>query len=240
MLKQGKMKRLFCRFKVGSLGAAVFLFMSATPAAEHENLLENGSFDYGDKTPENWGPANGLTSFYVNESGRGRIVKMDSRISRMQALDWMKQFKANPDATPPEPVIAKNELDSIASNEGVWLDSGFIKVKPGQNYKLSVDFKGTAAPIVWIKGFMFHPVRKDYTDAYQTRLVPDSPDKEKWKTFSIGFNPTGKTPKVEKIKVRIYAYWPPGIYYFDNVRVEEITPEEMAELLKMRTETPLR
>ncbi len=232
------MKRQFCKFNIGLHCAAVFLFMSAALAAEHENLLENGSFDYGEKTPDSWEPANGLTSFYINEPGRGRIVKMDSRISRMQALDWMKQFKANPDAAPPQPVIPKNELDSIASNEGVWLDSGFIKVNPGQNYKLSVDFKGTASPIVWIKGFMLHPVRKDYADAYQTRLVPDNPDKEKWKTFSIGFNPTAKSPKVEKIKVRIYAFWPPGIYYFDNVRVEEITTEEMAALLKKRTEAP--
>ena len=215
----------------------LFLTLSAV-AAEHENLLENGSFDKGGKTPDNWESANGLTSFYVKEEGRGRIVKMDSRISRKEALDWMKQFKSDPNATPPEPVIPKNDFDSIASNEGAWLDSGFINVKPGQNYRLSVDFKGPASPFVWIKGFMFHPVRKDYVDAYQTRLVPENPDKEKWKTFSIGFNPTGRTPKVEKMKVRIYAYWPPGIYYFDNVRVEEITPEEMADLLKKRALTP--
>ena len=218
------------------LGLSIPSLILSAVAAEHENLLENGSFDKGKKTPDNWEPANGLTSFYINEEGRGRIVKMDSRISRKQALDWMKQVKANPNETPPEPVISKNDLDSIASNEGVWLDSGFINVKPGQNYRLSVDFKGPASPIIWIKGFMFHPVRKDYADAYQTRLVPENPDKEKWKTFSVGFNPTERTPKVEKIKVRIYAFWPPGIYYFDNVRVEEITPEEMAELLKKRAD----
>jgi hypothetical protein len=131
-------------------------------------------------------------------------------------------------------VFPKGQYAVIGASEGVSLDSDLINIKPGQNYKLTVDYKGEGKPIVWIKGFMYHPVRKDYVDAYQTRLVPEKPDKEKWKTFSIGFNPTAKSPKVEKIKVRLYAYWPAGIYYFDNIRVEEITPEEMAELLKKR------
>ncbi len=216
----------------------VFSSLYISLAAEHGNLIENGSFDKGEKTPDGWEKANALTSFYVNEEGRGRIVKMDSRVDRKQALDWMKKFKENPDAVPPKPEYPKNELDAIAGNEGVWLDSALIDVKPGQNYKLSVDYKGQGSPIVWIKGFLFHPVRKDYADAYQTRLVPDNPDKDNWKTYSIGFNPTERSPKVEKMKVRIYGYWPPGIYYFDNVRVEEISPEEMAELVKKRSLVP--
>ncbi|HBC88026.1 MAG TPA: hypothetical protein DCZ94_13830 [Lentisphaeria bacterium] len=232
------MKNSFYIFNNTLLFAALFLLMSAAFAAEHENLIVNGSFDKGEKTPDNWEAANGLTSFYINEEGRGRIVKMDSRVDRMQSLAWMKKFKEDPTAAPPEPVYSKDKYACIGGNEGVWVDSGLIDVKPGQNYKLTVDYKGPSSPIVWIKGFLFHPVRKDYADAYQTRLVPDNPDKEKWKTYSIGFNPTDRTPKVEKMKVRIYAYWPAGIYYFDNVKVEEITPEEMVELQKKREEVP--
>ncbi|MFZ2653366.1 MAG: hypothetical protein WAX69_00480 [Victivallales bacterium] len=232
------MKRPFYKFNIGSHCVAFFLFMFSAFSAEHENLLNNGSFDRGEKTPDSWEPANGLTSFYVKEEGRGRIVKMDSRVDRMLALGWMKKFKEDPTATPPEPAYSKDQYACIGGNEGVWLDSELMNVKPGQDYKLTVDFKGPSSPIVWIKGFLFHPVRKDYADAYQTRLVPDNPDKDNWKTFSIGFNPTARSPKVEKMKVRIYAYWPAGVYYFDNVKVEEITPEEMAELLKKRAEVP--
>ncbi|WP_302453860.1 hypothetical protein [Victivallis vadensis] len=39
------------------------------------------------------------------------------------------------------------------------------------------------------------------------------------------------------MKVRIYAYWPAGVYWFDNVRLEEITPAEAAELRRKRAET---
>jgi hypothetical protein len=73
-------------------------------------------------------------------------------------------------------------------------------------------------------------------DGYQTRLEPNAPSKTEWRTFSIGFNPTAKSSKIAKIKVRLYAYWPNGLYYFDNVRVEEITPDEMARLVAKRSE----
>ncbi len=224
--------------KLAAFCTSAMLLVFLAVAAEHVNLLANGTFDKGEKTPDSWERANGLTSFYVNEEGRGRIVKMDSKVDRMQALAWMKKFKENPDAVPPKPEYPKNDLESIGSQEGVMLDSELIDAKPGQNYRLSVDFKGPSSPIVWIKGFMMHQIRKELADAYQTRLVPDNPEKDSWKTYSIGFNPTARTPNVVKFKVRIYAYWPAGTYYFDNVKVEEISQEEMDELLKKRAQVP--
>ena len=97
-------------------------------------------------------------------------------------------------------------------------------------------FKGDGKPFVWIKGFLMHPTRNVLVDGYQTRLEPKSHSKTEWRTFSIGFNPTAKSPKIQKMKVRLFAYWPNGTYYFDNVRVEEITPEEMSKLVEKRSE----
>ncbi|MFA7231562.1 MAG: hypothetical protein WC071_09860 [Victivallaceae bacterium] len=201
-----------------------------------ENLLPNGNFDAGKDNAENWETPDGLTSFWVDEPGRGRVLKMDSRVDRIQAKNWWEQRKKSPESKQPQPEYPKKELATIASNEGVMLDSDFIPVKKGQNYKLTVDYKGKFQPIIWIKGFMFHPLRKYYTDSYQTRLVPEGGSEKEWKTFSIGFNPTARMPRTEKMKVRFYAYWPPGVYYFDNIRVEEISPEEMAALVEKRSE----
>ena len=116
------------------------------------------------------------------------------------------------------------------------LDSELMDCKPGQDYKLTVDFRGDGKPFVWIKGFLEHPTRKVLVDGYQTRLEPLRPSKTEWRTFSIGFNPTAKSPRITKMKVRLYAYWPNGLYYFDNVRVEAITPAEMAELVAHRSD----
>jgi hypothetical protein len=200
-----------------------------------ENLVKNGNFDEGEEFALHWERADGLTSFFENEEGRGRIVKMDTLVDRDQALAWAKAFKADTTLKPPKKTpIKQKSYGSIGGNEGVMLDSELIDAKPGQDYKLTVDYKGDGKPFVWIKGFLIHPKRKVLVDAYQTRLEPGKPSKTEWRTFSIGFNPT-KNPRVTKFKVRLYSFWPNGLYYFDNVKVEKITKEEMSELVAKRS-----
>lgn len=219
--------------------AALLLCLTACCAHAGENLIPNGTFDEGEGSAAHWEQADGLTSFYEQEEGRGRIVKLDTLVDREQALEWAKAFKADPTLKPPaKKPIAPGSYASIGGNEGVMLDSELIDCAPGQNYKLTADFKGDGKPFVWIKGFLVHPTRKVLVDGYQTRLEPSSASKTEWRTFSIGFNPTAKSPRIQKIKVRLYAYWPNGVYYFDNVRVEAITPEEMAALVAKRSEVP--
>jgi len=210
-------------------------FMLTGTLSAGENLVKNGTFDEGDTFASHWERADGLTSFFEAEEGRGRVVKMDTLVDRDQAMEWAKAFKADPSLKPPEKKpIAPSSYSSIGGNEGVMLDSEFIDCKPGQNYKLCVDFKGDGKPFVWVKGFLWHAKRNAFVDGYQTRLEPGSPSKTEWRTFSIGFNPTAKSPKIQKFKIRLYAYWPNGLYYFDNVRVEEISPEEMTTLVEKR------
>ncbi|HNX36140.1 MAG TPA: hypothetical protein PKM57_16060 [Kiritimatiellia bacterium] len=219
-------------------GLATALALFANPLLfAGENLVKNGTFDEGAAAAEHWEQADGLTSFYVTEEGRGRIVKMDTLVDRKQALDWHKAFTADPMLKPPvKTPIAPASYGSIGGNEGVMLDSDFIDCKPGQNYKLTADFRGVGKAFVWIKGFLWHPARKTWVDGYQTRLEPDTCSAAEWHTASIGFNPTARSPRIQKFKVRLYAYWPNGLYYFDNVRVEEITPEEMAQRVTKRAE----
>jgi hypothetical protein len=213
---------------------ALFLLLPL-PLFAGDNLVKNGTFDEGEPFAAHWEQADGLTSFFEKEEGRGRIVKLDTQVERDQALEWAKAFKADPMLKPPvKKPIAQTSYSSIGGNEGVMLDSELIDCKPGQNYKLTADFKGDGKPFVWIKGFLWHSKRNEFADGYQTRLEPGTHSKTEWQTFSIGFNPTEKSPKIQKFKVRLYAYWPNGLYYFDNVRVEEITSEEMAQLVEKR------
>lgn len=240
MCKRQNTRRHRCRVPLCAWlrRAVVVAFLAASgEAAAGENLLRNGSFDDGETRAAHWERANGLTTFFVRAKGRGRVVKMDTQVERNQALAWMERFAADPTLQPPEKKpVGRKSYGTIGAVEGVRLDSEFIPAKKGQNYKLTADIKSRGKPIVWIKGFMRHPRRDAYVDAYQTRLVPGKPSPAEWRTFTVGFNPTKRTPRVEKFKVRLYAYWPNGIYYFDNIRVEPITEEEMAELLKAREE----
>jgi len=225
------------RTQISAAFSVLFSMLAPLPLAAGANLIRNGSFDEGADTALYWERADGLTTFYEREEGRGRIVRMDTLVDRDQALEWARVFKANPTLKPPvKKTIAPTSYASIGGNEGVMLDSELIDARPGQNYRLSADFKGDGKPFIWIKGFLMHPRRKTLVDGYQTRLEPDKPSQSEWRTFSIGFNPTAKSERIEKFKVRLYAYWPNGLYYFDNIRVEEITPEEMAVLVEKRSE----
>jgi len=213
----------------------LFFFFSVLLASAGNNLIPNGNLNEGKDTATDWEVPNGLTVGFAAEEGRGRIVRMDTQVQRKQVLAWLKTFAENPDAPVPEAIrVSKGSFASVGAFEGVALDSALIDVKPGQNYKLTADFKGPGIPFVWIKGFMKHPRDGRLADAYQTRLAPRSNNEKEWQTFSVGFNPTARTPKVEKMKVRLYAYWPNGVYYFDNISVEEISGEEMKELVAER------
>jgi len=224
------------RIQISVALCSLLSVLCSLPLMAGENLVKNGNFDEGETTALHWEPADGLTTFYEMEEGHGRIVRMDTLVDRDQALEWAKAFKADPTLKPPvKKPISPKSYGSIGGNEGVMLDSELIDAKPGQNYKLTADFKGDGKPFIWIKGFLMHPKRKTLVDAYQTRLEPGKPSKTEWRTFSIGFNPTAN-PRVTKFKVRLYSYWPNGLYYFDNIRVEEITPEEMAVLVAKRSE----
>jgi hypothetical protein len=44
-----------------------------------------------------------------------------------------------------------------------------------------------------------------------------------WTTCSQVFHPTKARPDVSEIKVMLFSYYPPGVYWFDNVRIETVT-----------------
>lgn len=73
------------------------------------------------------------------------------------------------------------------------------------------------------RGRNFEPFIKKYVWKGQlSSIAGTSPDK--WQTFSRRqqpFRPTANTPSVRFVRVMLYAYWPPGVYYADNVKLTE-------------------
>lgn len=77
------------------------------------------------------------------------------------------------------------------------------------------------------RGRNFEPFIKKYKYRGQLSSIAGSSASE-WRTFSRRerpFRPTENTPDVRYVRVLLYAYWPPGLYYFDNVRLSEL-PEK--------------
>jgi len=215
-------------------GAKASTIVVAKPASE-SSLLQPKMAE------AQWEKANGLTTFWEKDPFYGRIAKLDSRVEAAQSMAWEETLRKNPAAVsrPPKPIFAKPPYYSaIGGDHGVLLDSVLFEVVPGQDYRLTADVMGTAGAYVWIKGFRKHPKRDMLLDSYQTRLDATRLSPNEWRTISIGFNPTAKSPATTLMKVRLYAFWPIGVTYFANIRIEKITPEEMAELVKARENAP--
>lgn len=189
-----------------------------------ENLVKNGDFESGDLYPEAWERPDRLTVFYVKEPSPShpdnKCIKMDTDV---YMSDWerrKKELERNPDATPwmKTPTSGK-KYNTIGGNNGVSFYSDPIPVESGTTYTLSLDVKSNQAqgtPKIFVKGYALHKgeMRVIYKTYLNCRLQGTD-----WQHFEQDFNPTSRTPKVSEMRVMIFPYWPPGDYWFDNIRV---------------------
>jgi hypothetical protein len=97
---------------------------------------------------------------------------------------------------------------------------------------------GTGSPRVFIKGFFDrtrvtgHGERTDKANIYRAPMILD-PCGPQWRRYARLLHPARSTGKmdnkiqpVEYLQVQLFAYWPVGNYYFDNVRLEIVGQEE--------------
>ena len=184
-----------------------------------KNLVMNGGFEYGQKTPANWEPLKEHMSWVTDPDGKsGKVVKFD-----------MPQ--------------------GIAGTYGMLLYSQPFKVEPGATYRLRWRFKTMAPAVkLFIKGYDAFPgqagfdaqdrevwrSRKD--PQYGARVVQDY-NKKEWTTYGHDFVPYVRFPrkrgqgfgtyaKVAKqpryLKLMLYAYWPKGVVYWDDIVVKKL------------------
>ncbi len=223
-------------------------FLLAAGAAETD-LLVNGAFEKGkDGKPDAWQLPDGLCTFWEKAPG-GKCIRIDTDVLRDEFLARQKEVDAFLEAakgkeregkeakgkdsnrkgpTPLPPAKPKSPTkepkhDTVAGVEGVSYASDFIEITPGQDYRLEVDCRtdgGAKTPKVFVKGYFLDPKRPpEYQkrQKYEKYLICNAC--EKWQTSSMVCSPTAKTPDVKWVRVIIFAYWPPGTYYFDNIRL---------------------
>jgi hypothetical protein len=63
---------------------------------------------------------------------------------------------------------------------------------------------------------------------YDTIVNCYSPDGE-WHTLTQLFHPTRVTPAVTEMSVMLYAFYPPGEYWFDNIKITEANMKDYEE-----------
>jgi len=167
---------------------------AATPSKPATNLLSNGSFE----KPISWGhdwttPQKPLLSIVGNACHGSKCLHMK--------------------------VPAKE-----AAVEGVVIKSEFVPCEPGGTYRVSYDLKGTGPTvIVFVEAYDPKYITPDHPQGdYRKQCDRVGPRKE-WKTYEHFFRirkAPHSTAKISKMQVKIFAYYPEGEVWVDNVILE--------------------
>jgi len=230
------------RFEISGSSFAVLLSLSLAVGAgaglgifrtgdSRTSILNNGNFekkDRADKTkPAFWEKPDGLGVQWVRApEGRGRrahgkVIRIDTKVTeKAMVAQWQEVGLTQ--------WIFPNPADNaIAATYGLSYYSDPMPVTTGFAYRVTFDYMGASGGAkVWVRGY--GPFRGEKRRRYET-MVNCRTEAEGWNHFSQVFHPTKLRPKVNEMKVMLYAYWPPGIYLFDNVKVEPITLKEYKE-----------
>lgn len=206
--------------------------LGPAPAGEEErNLVANGGFEEGppgaSKIP-GWTEADGLTTFFESEPGRGRVLRIDTDVLLTEAdARWEEMAlpaEERPPAKPKGPTTPP-KYDTVGGTTGAKVYSDYLRVEPGMRYRLTVDVKSDApAVMIFVKGYArFQGGYRKYYQCYKNIPAPEPG----WHTCERTFNPTAKSPEVSHIRVMPYAFWPPGEAWIDDVRVTRVGPEQV-------------
>ncbi|MFP4026321.1 MAG: hypothetical protein ACLFWL_00830 [Candidatus Brocadiia bacterium] len=167
----------------------------------------------------------------------GKII---TNIRKLQErLNWRAQFvlKKCPLPDPPKPQFTSPpHYDAVGGLHGIHYKGPFIRHRKGAIYRVTVDarVKQQGGAKVFVKGFIDQKMKTTEgiqvikRNAYRAPMGLHGLGR-KWKRFSRILHPAksrstveGKRLEPQWIQVQLYSYWPVGVYYWDNVRLEII------------------
>lgn len=196
------------------------------------NLVVNGDFEAAGEQPRGWEKVNNLTLFLEpGDKEHGRVLRIDSDVYEAEAKGWAERLKAGaPLAEAPKKTPTRGpKYDTVAGNYGVHNYSDAIAVTPGKTYRLEINYRGKTDDFFFPKLFF----RGWAEVAGEDRIVTDGylslrsmEQTGRWKRNQRLFTVPrpeelgGRT--VKYVRLMIYAYWPPGQYWFDNVGLYEV------------------
>lgn len=230
--------------------AAVWLLCGGDPArgekpgvtaSGRKNLIKNGDFEKGSGgKPAGWQEPDGLTSFWVRDSGRrGKCIKINTDVrnsqfrAREDAMEKARSEKRRPPPPPRRLPTSSNKYETVGGNDGVHFGADPIPIQPGTHFLLEADVRveGKASPKIWVKCYGTFKSRNLTRERvlWKKSLNCEGANRE-WKTFRMVFPRNTTIPsRVSKLRLYLYPYWPAAVYYFDNVKLVEITEEEVKE-----------
>jgi hypothetical protein len=205
----------------------VSLWVVGAAWAQTNVVLPNGGLERPDpvdaRKPADWALPDGLGVQWTHDAAapqHGKCLRLDTTPSEQQMqAQWTKMGLTNIWHIP------KPAPNAIADTYGLSYDSALIPVKSGQAYRITFDYKGAAGGKVWVRCYgVFDGERRQRYE----KVVACEPTAGQWLTFSTVLHPTLHRPDCTLMKVMLFATHPAGQYWFDNIRLVEISAEEYA------------
>jgi hypothetical protein len=199
------------------------------PVVVGPNLVSNGDFAQADGKdpvrPLAWARPDGLGVLwkelpaFTDASVRGKGIFMDTAISEKQMMDHWAEVGIT------DWNIPKASGDPVAATYGLSYYSQPFPIDAGKAYRVSVGFHGAGAKI-WVRGYGL----LTHGDTTETRRLYEAvaeltPSEAGWAVTTHDFNPTKHTPKVTEMKVMLFGYWPPGVKWFRDVKVQALSAD---------------
>jgi len=145
--------------------------------------------------------------------------------------DWQpieKQMSWAPNPDGPGKVIKYDMDEATAGSYGLDFYSDWIEIQPGATYRFSCRYKSEGpTPKVFLKGYHEFPPQEgfpaDRRETYRRQVHPGG-EKRQWHTVVADFIPEATRPDQHPtwLKVDLYAYWPKGVMYWDDVVLKKV------------------
>jgi hypothetical protein len=205
--------------RMGLIGWAALLMTAV--AFGDDSVLPNGDFEQGDPAHPgkalHWDAVDGLGVQWTEAPAvagavaHGKAIRMDTAQTEQAMVASFTKAGLT------EWIFPKPNTDPIAETYGLSLYSEAMPVVAGKTYRVTFDYlaeKGTGGKL-WFRAYA--NVNGEKKRVYEGTI--DCAGSGGWKQFSGVFHPTKYRPNVDEFKIMLFALYPPGVAWFDNVRV---------------------
>ncbi len=146
--------------------------------------------------------------------------------ARWQNVEPQMAWTANPDG--PGKVIKYDMNKETAATYGLDFYSDWIPIEAGATYRFACRYKTLGpTPKIFLKGYHAFPAENGYPaqrrETYRRQVHPKG-GKGEWHTVTADFIPSATRPEHTPtfLKVDLYAYWPAGVIYWDDVVLKKV------------------
>lgn len=202
---------------------ALFLGSVLASSLHGDSVLPNGDFEQADPArpgkAAHWDLTDGLGVRWADAPQigsappHGKAIRMNTSVTETAVVESYAKAGLT------QWVFPHPGGNAIAETYGLSLYSEAVPLVQGKTYRVSFDYlaeKGTAGKI-WFRAY--GDVNGEEKRRYEG-TVDCTGGGQVWKHFTGLFNPTKYSSDATEFKIMLFAYYPAGVAWFDNVDVE--------------------